>query len=223
MKIYFEYNLLQRLVDYRDGGVAASTDPRWQPDHEALAHIWGCFEQREIVLTICKEDALEEFREYIRKWAPQKARVYSRIRANLTCRMRRKYDLFQKLHHGALLIAPWGDYGYGCGPYGGGERASYELLGEIRIALGRTDTKNSHQDRDARHLMHSVLYGCDYLLTMDYVVVDKLSRLPRRLAGYLSSRNLKLRVTHPARFRLVWQRVSRSTPTCNEPSGGNRS
>ena len=148
------------------------------------------------MLTICADDALEELLAYM----PDKIKSYGDIRDSLPCHMRRTYDLFQRLEHGPLLIAPWGDYGYGFGPYGGGETAHYELLQEIRLGLGRPVPQDSHADRDARHLMHSVLYRCDYFLTMDYRVVDRLSRLPARLAGYVRSRGHRLQVCHPVCF-----------------------
>jgi hypothetical protein len=73
------------------------------------------------------------------------------------------------------------------------------LLYKIRESLGNVTPASSKADRDARHLMHSILYRCDYFLTMDYkTIVKKLSPLPETLQRYLQSNGFFLNVITPS-------------------------
>ena len=199
MKVYFEYNLLGRLLEQLAGQIPHSNDSRWIPDHYALKRIYEEFKDNPPVLIICREDGLEEFVVY----APDTIQSYSEsdIRRHLPQHMVAKFELFNSLKHGKLLIASWGDYGFGCGPYGGGSQSHYELLHKIREALGNETPASSQADRDARHLMHSILYRCDYFLTMDYkTIVDKLSPLPVILEEYLRINDFFLNIITPSQL-----------------------
>jgi hypothetical protein len=202
VKVYFEYNLLGRLLEQRADQIPRSNDQRWIPDHRALEKIYNDFKEGCLVLTICKEDSLEEFVAY----DPDAIHSYNDVHCHLPERMVLKFELFDSLKHGELLIAPWGDYGFGCGPYGGGDSKHYELLYKIRESLGNVAPASSQADRDARHLMHSILYRCDYFLTMDYkTIVNKLSPLPAILQRYLQSNGFFLNVITPSGFLTKFQ------------------
>ena len=113
--------------------------------------------------------------------------------------MLQKFDICELLVHKELLIYPYGGYGWGCGPWGGGPKSHYELLDRIREAVGNETPESSKADRDARHLMHSVLYGCDFFLTMDYkTIVDKLSPMPKNLEVFLEKNGFSLNIVTPS-------------------------
>jgi len=195
MNVYFDYNLLERLCEQRAGRIPRSNDSRWVPDHNALEKIYEAFKDGRLMLITCREDSLEEFVAY----APDAIQSYNDIRRHLPEHMVAKFGYFDSLKHGELLIAPWGDYAFGCGPYGGGPQSHYELLAKIREAVGNEKPISSKDDRDPRHLMHSILYRCDYFLTMDYkTIVDKLSPLPVVLDKYLQAHGFSLNVITPS-------------------------
>lgn len=200
MNIYCDYNLLGRYLDYQNENIGHSKIPGWDDDHHALGELLKLHKEKRITLEICKEDGLEEFVAF----APDKINSYNSIGAHLPLYLRKKFDLFDLLHHRELLIAPFGEYGFGHGPFGGGSGEQYALLNEIRKALGGKQHASPREDRDARHIMHSVSYNSDYFLTMDYkTIIDKLEPIPSPLAQYLESKNLRLRITHPAKLMMI--------------------
>ncbi len=195
MEIYCDYNLLERLVNQRAGGIGNSNRPTWKADHDSLERIYEYYKNKKLLLVICRADALEEFAAYNR----ERMKSYNEIRGQLEGKMLRKFDIFELLVHKELLIYPWGDYGWGCGPWGGGQKSHYKLLDRIREAVGNETPENSKDDRDARHLMHSVLYGCDFFLTMDYkTIVDKLSPMPKNLEVFLEKNGFSLNIVTPS-------------------------
>jgi hypothetical protein len=132
------------------------------------------------------------------KYAPDRMKGYSDVEKVLPTNMRRKFELFRQVKQGELLIHPYGAYGFGRGPFGGGPEESYELLGQIRIMLDR-QRLDPDADRDARHLMHCVLYKCDYFLTMDYKTVkDPYDKRYHLIQPFLLSRSYMLSVVTPS-------------------------
>ena len=124
--------------------------------------------------------------------------------------MLRKWELFTTLEPLPLLIAPYGDYGFGCDPYGGGRAKNYDVLRVLRAVLGIPDSASSHRDRDARHLMHAVLHGCDVFLTLDYsTILDPLTPIPPELGKAHSARGSTLVVMRPTDL------LGRPTRRCN--------
>lgn len=194
MKIYADFNILGRLVDQFNDSVPPSNDPNWELDHKALESIWGLHLENSLRLISCTEDCLEEFGAF----APDIMNNYGKIKTQLSGEMLEKFKLFEQLEKGDLLIAPWGDYGYGCGPWGGGDPKHYELLDVIRKVLQRPDPENSQKDRDARHLMHCVLYRCDYFLTMDYRMVNKLNSPSKSFIKYMTENGYVLKTVTPS-------------------------
>jgi hypothetical protein len=197
MLAYVDYNIFGRLLEARDGCVPESKDPRWGADHQALLELFGPQHHDNLRFAICREDAMEEFRAY----CPEAIGNYADIADNLPAPMMRKWELFQGVEELPLKIAPYGEYGYGCGPYGGGDRDHYVVLRALREVLGIPDGATPQRDRDARHLLHAALHRCDAFLTMDYKsIVDRLQPLPAPLSDVLAARDLRLEVVTPSQL-----------------------
>jgi hypothetical protein len=194
MLVYVDYNILGRVLDARSGRIKRSRDSRWDEDHQSVKELFDRQGDWPVQFAICREDALEEFRAY----SPETMRNYADIAQNLPDHMLGKWELFATLKPLKLLIAPYGDYGYGCGPYGGGKAEHYDVLRSLRGALGTPEGATSHKDRDARHLLHAVLHRCDVFLTMDYkTILDPLTPISKELGKVLSARESRLVVLRP--------------------------
>jgi len=192
LKVYVEYNIIAHLDEALNGRIPK--DPRLGFDYSALVNLWDIFSsgQGEIDLMTCEDDCYMEFLKY----TPDRIRGYSEVE-KLPPHMRKKFDLFKQLKQGELLICPLGEYGYGRGPFGGGPKEHYEFLEQIRIMLDKQGL-DPDKDRDARHLMHCVLYKCDHFLTMDYKIKNQYDRRYHLIQPYLLSRGYTLSVMTPS-------------------------
>jgi hypothetical protein len=197
MQIYVDYNILGRLDEKFQNKLEKSSRPHWQLDYDSLPSIWKAHNEGKIDLITCEDDCYMEFSDY----KPEEIKNYKDIEKRLPSpHMRRKFGLFKKLRKGGLLICPYGEYGFGSGPYGGGQKENYDLLNQLRIMLNR-ENKTPHDDRDARHLMHCILYRCDYFLTMDYkTIVDRFSSRYELIEPYLIKKGYKLEVATPSKL-----------------------
>jgi len=203
MQIYIDYNILGRLDDKIRNKIANSQDSRWKPDNDSLLSIWNAFNEGKIDLITCEDDCYMEFLDY----CPEKMKNYKDAEKLLPSHMRRKFNLFKKLRKGELLICPYGEYGFDRGPYGGGQKENYELLDQLRIMLNRKN-KTPHKDRDARHLMHCILYQCDYFLTMDYkTIVDKFHGRYKLIKLYLIKKGYELNVVTPGELLRILRKT----------------
>ncbi|MCF8057205.1 MAG: hypothetical protein K9K37_11290, partial [Desulfocapsa sp.] len=187
-------NIFGRLLSARNGNIGHSLDARWEGDHQALLELFEDGNYNELRFAICREDAMEEFVAF----SPEKIKSYSSIVQNLPEHMLKKWEFFNQIEGLPLMIAPYGDYGFGCGPFGGGNAKDYKLLSKIKEALGMAEETTSQKERDARHLLHAVLHKCDVFLTMDYkTIVAPLQPVPKMLDDALCGQGLKLRVMTP--------------------------
>ena len=214
MKIYVDYNILGRLDEKFQNELKKSSIPHWKLDYESLPSIWKAHNEGKIDLITCEDDCYMEFLDY----KPEKIKNYNKIEEYFHSikhehpEMSRKFDLFKELKKGELLICPFGEYGFGSGPYGGGQKENYDLLNQLRIMLNR-ENKTPHDDRDARHLMHCILYRCDYFLTMDYkTIVDRFSSRYELIEPYLIKKGYKLEVANPSKLLKILRKEASRYP-----------
>jgi len=196
MKIYVDYNLLERLVDALEGATLKTAGNDWAEDHGVLPRIWESFLSKKISLITCEADCLAEFINV----KPCVIKSYSEVKKHLSGKMLRKFEIFEKLEKGPLKIGPYGDYGWGMVPWGGGEEQHLELLKEIRRVLQRPSPEEPQKDRDARHLMHSAVYGCRFFLTMDYRLIHNFQSPSAKFKQFMETHKFSLAPIRPARF-----------------------
>lgn len=192
--IYFDHNLFNHLQIALDG-TDIEFPEREKEDHIALTALWNHYNNSEIEIVTCEDDTIMEFFNF-----DQKITNYSEIKKHLANknRMLRRFELFEKVKKGKLLICPFGEYGSGRGPFGGGLTSYYDLLKQIRIMLNRTSPTNPQKDRDARHIMHSTLYGCDYCVTMDYKMRTNYEERLKLIERFLNENNYRINIVTPS-------------------------
>ena len=195
--LYFDYNLFNHLQIAIDGSENESTTDEQKNDYKALLKMWCHYNNSGIKITTCEDDSLMEFANY-----DQSINSYSEIEnffsSNNRNRMLKRFELFKKVKKGQLLICPYGEYGYGSGPFGGGPKKNYELLEQIRIMLNRESPVNPQKDRDARHILHSTLYGCDFCVTMDYTMHKNYINRHKLIESFLNDNNYKINIITPS-------------------------
>ncbi len=159
MKIYAEYNILGHMQKALEKDFLFIESTKHRADYSALKKIWDSFIKNHLQLITCEDDCLMEFTNY-----DESIRSYQDVENYLTPypHMIKKFELFKKIIHRELMICPYGEYGFRRGPSGGGPPEYYELLDQIRIMLNKPKPTNDQKDRDARHIMHCILYGCDF-------------------------------------------------------------
>ena len=194
--IYFDYNLFNHLQIALDGSDKTHTE-RENEDHIALLTLWNHYNNSEIEIITCEDDSIMEFSNF-----DPTINNYSEIKSHFANknRMRRRHELFEKVKKGKLLICPFGEYGFGRGPYGGGPDSDHDLLKQIRIMLNRTSPENPQKDRDARHIIHSTLYGCDYCVTMDYRMYTNYLERHKLIESFLSQNNYRVKIITPSKL-----------------------
>jgi|LGVF01.2.fsa_nt_gb hypothetical protein len=195
INIYLDYNILGHLQKSLDKDfVVSKLSDEFKSDYIALEKIWHAFVNDYFQMTTCEDDCFMEFTNY-----DESIQNYNDVERYLTQypHMIQKFKLFKQLSHRELMICPFGEYGYGRGPFGGGPAEHYNLLDQVRIMLNKQDPKNGQKDRDARHIMHCVLYGCDFFLTMDYKVQCNFEKRFHLIQKFMDARKYSLQIKTP--------------------------
>jgi hypothetical protein len=166
-------------------------------DHVALISIWEKYERSNIRIITCEDDCLMEFANY-----DSSINSYSEIESYLSSnpKMLSRFNLFKKVEKGKLKICPFGEYGFGSGPFGGGPKINYDLLHKIKYMLNIASNSTPQRDRDARHIMHSILYSSVYFVTMDYKLIRNFEERHTLIKKFLSENRLSIDIISPSKL-----------------------
>lgn len=193
--IYFDYNLFNHLQIVLENVVVKNgfTDEQ-KKDHKALINIWKISENSDIEIITCEDDCLMEFANY-----DPSIDNYSKIEDFLssTPKMLSRFNLFKKVSKGKLLIGPFGEYGFGRGPFCGGPKENYTLLNKICYMLNISETATPQRERDARHIMHSILYNCLSFVTMDYKLIKNYTTRYPLIKDFLDQNGYIVNIVSP--------------------------
>ncbi len=72
------------------------------------------------------------------------------------------------------------------------------LLDHIRLMLNKVSPKEDRRDRDAKHILHCILYGCEYFLTLDRKSIRRnFENRFHLIEEFMKKNNYNLKVVNP--------------------------
>ena len=203
MKVCIDYNILLYLNDVLSG--ESRLLPKYHMDHMALINIWEAYEGGRINLIPAEAEFIKEFQAYLKQVefsSMDIEKVEQILRAEgVEGRILKEFKLFKQFPEKIqAMIGGWFEYGWFSSPWFGGPEENYELLEKIRLMLGQKwqPNDNPDKDRDARHIMHCVLYGCDFFLTMDGRIVKNFRQRYKLIEPFMIQNSYFLEIVNPS-------------------------
>jgi hypothetical protein len=200
--VYVDYNIFIRVDERLSGTMPEAVTDARKLDYDALPEIWAMFRAGGLRLVTCEDEGFVEFLKYDRT-----LNNYAQVQGIPAPGIARQFALFQEVERRKALLGPWGVYGWGSFPWGA-PVDRIELMREMRKLLGlQPNSRKRDGDNDARHLLHCVLYGCDYFLTMDERLIRNVRQREHLIKPLLDRRGERLRVESPATLLAALRQV----------------
>jgi hypothetical protein len=204
MKVCIDYNILFHLYDALFENISLSVD------HKALIKIWQAFQDGKIRLIPAEAECINEFQAYLKQVefsSMNIEKVEQILRAEgVKDRILTEYELFKQLPEKIeAMIGGFFEYGWFSSSFFGGPEENYELLEKIRTMLQKKwqPNDNPDKDRDARHIMHCILYGCDFFLTMDGAIVKNFKQRYRLIEPFMIQNGYFLNIVNPSELLTI--------------------